>query len=123
MRTTTEKWMRGINTCAETLALANQLVNTVRQRAKAVSHEAERIADDFRNDAASRAEALGKRAADRLRTKPSTGARALKFFAGVGVGLAAGVILAPSTGKEIRERLRTSATRLRTKEAEVSGSY
>jgi hypothetical protein len=121
--TRTEKWMRGINTCAETLALANQLLNTARQRAKSVSREAERFAHDFRNDAASRAESLGKTAAKHLRTKTSPSTRAIQFFAGVGVGLAAGVIFAPSTGKEIRERIRTKATRLANKEPEVSSSY
>ncbi len=112
--------MKGINTCAETLALASQLVNTVRQRAKSVSHEAERIAQDFRNDAAWRAESLGKTAAKHLRTKPSSGKRALQFFAGAGVGLAAGLLLAPSTGKEIRGRIFTKATRLVNKEPRAS---
>ena len=111
--------MRGINTCAETLALASQLVNTVRQRAKSVSHEAERFAHDFRNDAASRAENLGKAAA-KMRTKTSPSTRALQFLAGVGVGLAAGVILAPSTGKEMRGRIFTKATRLVNKEPRAS---
>ncbi len=120
MSATTEKWMRGINTCAETLALASQLVNTVRQQAKSVSHEAERFAHDFRNDAASRAENLGKVAAKHLRTRHSSGNRALQFLAGMGVGLAAGVILAPSTGKEIRGRIFTKATHLVNKEPRAS---
>ena len=120
MSTRTERWMRGINTCAETLALASQLVNTVRQRAKSVSHEAERIAHDFRNDAASRAESLGKSAAKHLRTKTSPSTRALQFLAGVGVGLAAGVLFTPSAGKETREKLFAKATHLVNKEPKAS---
>jgi hypothetical protein len=113
--------MRGINTCAETLALASQLVNTVRQRAKSVSHEAERFAHDFRNDAASRAENLGKAAAKHLRTRPSSGKRALQFLAGMGVGIAAGVLFTPSAGIETREKLFAKASHLVNKEPKASG--
>ena len=112
MSTTTEKWMRGINTCAETLALASQLVNTVRQRAKSASHEAERLTHDFRNDAAYRAESLGKTAAKHLRTRASSSKRALQFFSGMGVGIAAGVLFTPSAGRETREKLFGKVTHL-----------
>jgi hypothetical protein len=109
--------------CAETLGLAAQLVETTRQRAKTVSNEAGRITNAFRNDAASRVEGLGKSAAKRLRTRTSPGTRAIQFFCGVGLGLAAGVLFAPSTGKETREKLVTNATRLVNRAPEVSSSY
>ncbi len=109
--------------CAETLAMASQLVNSARQRAKSVSHEAERIAHDFRNDAASRAESLGKSAAKQLRTRTAPSTRAIQLLAGIGVGLAAGIIFAPSTGKEIRERIVTKANQLVNRGPEVSRSY
>ncbi len=112
MNTTKEKWMRGVNTAAEALTLAVQLVESARQRARNAGKGAERVVRDFRNDAASRAEALGKTAAERLRTRPSTGTRALQFFTGIGLGIAAGVLFTPSTGKETRERLYAKATRL-----------
>lgn len=107
--------MRAINMGAEAMTLAVQLVDSARQRAKTASKEAERIVHDFRNDAACRAETLGRNAADRLRPKPSNGTRVLQFFAGVGVGVAAGVLFSPSAGKETRERLFAKAGHLMNK--------
>jgi hypothetical protein len=113
LTTKQDKWMRAINMGAEAMTLAVQLVDSARQRAKSAGKEAERIVHDFRNDAAYRAEALGKNAGDRLRPKPSTGTRVLQFFAGVGVGVAAGVLFSPPAGKETRERLFAKAEHLK----------
>jgi hypothetical protein len=116
LNTTKEKWMRGMNTAAEALTLAVQLVESARQRARNAGKGAERVVRDFRNDAACRAEALGKTAAEKLRTRPSTGTKALQFFTGIGLGIAAGVLFTPAAGKETRERLYSKATRLMNRE-------
>lgn len=103
--TTKEKWTKGISTCVEALTLASQLLDTARQKAKTVSNSAEQIAHDLRTDAAARARDLGNAAAERLRPKTPASTRAVQFLAGVGVGMAAGVLFTPSAGKEYRERL------------------
>jgi hypothetical protein len=112
LNTTKDKWMRRINTAAEAMILVVQLVESARERARTAGKGAERMVHEFRHDAADRAQALGKKGADRLRTKPSTGTRALQFFTGIGLGIAAGVLFTPSTGKETRERLYSKATQL-----------
>ena len=109
--------MRGISMGVETLALATQLLETAPQRAKTVSREAERMVHDFCNNATSRVESVGKGAAKQLRTGTPPGTRAIQFLCGVGVGLAAGVLFTPSTGKQIRDKLFTKATRLVNSEA------
>jgi hypothetical protein len=64
---------------------------------------------DLRNDAASRARSMGNAAAERLQVKTPASTRAVQFLAGIGIGLAAGILFTPSAGKETRERLMRAA--------------
>lgn len=105
MGTKKANWINGISTFIEVAALSSKLLQEMRRQTRTIGTHAERVVHDFRNDAADRVEALRTATAKRLRTETYPSKKALAVLTGVGIGVCAGVLLAPRSGKETREKL------------------
>jgi gas vesicle protein len=99
------KGMRAVDLLTQVLGLAAELLTTVRKRTKKIRNTAYDKVEDARKEAAVLAERLAKSAQDRLHPAPATGMNVLKFAAGFSVGVGAGILLAPMSGKQMREKL------------------
>ena len=103
------KVVNGFDVLTQAMRLGAELVGTIRKQLKDAGKTAECVAGDLRDEAATQAERLGNSLRDRLRTRPSVTARALPFAAGLGLGVGAGMLFAPASGKQTREKLRKAA--------------
>jgi gas vesicle protein len=105
------KGMKAVDLLTQLLGLAAELLTTVRKRTKEIRNTAYDQVEDARKEAAVVAERLAKSAQDQLHPAPSTGMSVLKFVAGFSVGVGAGILLAPMSGKRMREKLLDASRR------------
>jgi gas vesicle protein len=110
------KGMRAVDLLTQVLGLAAELLTTVRKRTKEIRNtaydkveDARKEVEDARKEAAVVAERLAKSAQGQLHPAPSTGMSVLKFAAGFSLGVGAGILLAPMSGKRMREKLPDAA--------------
>ena len=101
--------MNAIDILAQGLDLAAGLLGTARSRAKRVGNKAKGVVRDLRDDAATSSDRLHTRL-KRIHSEPSAGTRALQFMAGLGIGIGAGLLFAPWSGKRLREKMLKAAT-------------
>lgn len=97
-----------MGSAAELLGNYRHHAKNVRKQAKYVQKKAEHVARDFRNEAAVGSERLGKAMRKRLQPDSSGGNGTLQFLIGVGIGVGAAFLLAPLSGKQMREKLRST---------------
>ena len=93
-----QKLTTGIAMAAEGLELAAALLSMIRGRTLTARKSAGKVVSSLREDATNVAERVANDVRKRLRPKPSAGARALQFAAGLGVGVGAALLFAPMPG-------------------------
>jgi hypothetical protein len=112
--------MRRAKIAAEALAIVTRALEAGHGQAKVKAIEAESIANNnVGNDALLGRHCLGEMDEEKV-TTPSTSTKLIQFLAGVGVGIGAGLLIAPSTGKQMRDRLFRKVTHTLSKEPEGS---
>ncbi len=106
-----EKIMTAIAMAAEGLAVASEVVGTIRKRSAMARKSAEKAVSNLRDNTADVAEQLVDTVNEQLSMRPSAGTRAWQFAAGLGVGVGAGLLFAPMPGAKVRANLYKAVTR------------
>ena len=101
--------MNVIDTLAQGMELAAELFGTARKRTSKLHGRAADVAEDLLPNVDAASESLHN-SLDQVRDRPSAGRRALQFVAGLGIGVGASLLFTPLSGKQVREKLLTSAT-------------
>jgi gas vesicle protein len=101
--------VRTADLLTQALGLAAELLMTVRNRTQKIRNTAYQKVENARNEGTVVAERLAESAQSRLHPARATGINVLKFAAGLSVGIGAGILLAPMSGKQMREKLLDTA--------------